>query len=286
MRASSLSNKNVIDLLSKYFIPVFVARDEARQVEPSKSDQDEVLRISRECRTRNLPAGSVCVYVVHPDGTVLTTQMVQQASKPENLVPLLKDIIAKEKLTPRDAQAVQTVELRQPVRPKTEGGVVLHVWTRFEGGRADYGLSEDWLELSRPEWASFVPPAELKPGASWPVPDKVAEKLFRYFFPPGPNWDIRQSAVLKAGLTATLLAVTTHGLEITLRGMVELSYPFAGPGTEGKVTAQLVGVVRHDPRKNVLDSLALVSEEAKYVWQWQGKPQPEKMAIAVELERP
>lgn len=286
MRASSLSNKQVIELLTQYFIPVFVAKDDSRQVQPSKADLDEVLRISRECRDRNLPAGSVCAYIIHPDGSVLATQMVQQASKPENLVPLLKDIIAKEKLSPRDAKAARAAALRKPVQPKADGGLVLHVWTRFEGGRADYGLSEDWVELAPSEWAAFVPPTGKKPGASWPVPEEVAKKLFRTFFPPGPNWDIRQSHVLKAGLTATVLTVNANGMEIALRGAVELSYPFAGPGTDGQVTAKLVGIVRYDPRKNALSSLALVSEEAQYVWQWQGKPQPEKMAIAVEMERP
>src|SRR5262245_54470783 len=155
MRASSLSNKQVIELLTTYFVPVFVAKDDSRQVEPSKADQEELLRISRECRQRSLESGSVCVYIVHPDGSVLTTQLVQKAAKPDNLIPLLKEVIAKEKVPPRDPKTVQAAELRKPVRPKTDGGLILHVWTRFEGGRADFGLSEDWVELAPPEWAAF-----------------------------------------------------------------------------------------------------------------------------------
>src|SRR5262249_25296762 len=119
----------------------------------------------------------------------------------------------------------------------------------------------------------------------WQVPEKVAEKLFRYFYPPGPNWDSRQSSVTKANLSATLAAMSVQGTEITLRGSVELSYPFAGAGTDGKVTAKLVGVVRYNPQKRQLLSLAMVAEEAQFVWMWQGKPQPEKMAIAVEMEQ-
>jgi hypothetical protein len=79
--------------------------------------------------------------------------------------------------------------------------------------------------------------------------------------------------------------VTAQGLEVTLRGTVELSYPFAGPGTNGKVNAKLVGLVRFNPQKKAITSLALVAEDAQFLWTWQGQPQPEKMAIAVELER-
>lgn len=285
MRASSLSNKQVIELLGKHFVPVFVAKDDSRELQPCKTDLEELARISRECRQRSLDAGTVCVYIVHPDGSMLATQMVQKASKPENLIPLLKDIIAKEKVEPRQSgSSFRAATLRKKVQPKTDDGVILHVYTRFDGNRANYGLSEDWVELTADEWAAFLPKEGSKTGASWPVPEKVAEKLFRTFFPPGPNWDARQGQVRKAALTATLTTGNAKSAELALRGQVELSYPFAGPDTDGKVTAKLVGVVRTDARRKALTTFALVSEDAQFVWQWQGKPQPERMAIAVELE--
>ncbi len=286
MRASSLSDKQVIELLTKYFVPVFIARDDSRDLQPSKADQEEVLRISRECRVKKLEAGSVCAFVVHPDGSVLTAKLVQQASKPEVLIPLLKEIVAKENVTPRDQEAARPAPLRKPVRPKSDGGIVLHVWTRFEGDRARYGLSEDWLELVPADWEAFAPPAGAKPGDTWPVPDKVLEKVARYFYPPGPNWDVRQSKVTKAAVTATLATAGARGPEVSLRGTVELSYPFAGPGTDGVVTAPLVGVARFAAEGKKLTKLSLVSDEARFVWQWQGQPRPEKMAVAVELEGP
>jgi hypothetical protein len=45
-----------------------------------------------------------------------------------------------------------------------------------------------------------------------------------------------------------------------------------------------VGVAHADCKKQTLTSLALVSEQAEYVWYWQNKPQPRKMRIALELE--
>ncbi|MGH7222018.1 MAG: hypothetical protein ACRELF_02190, partial [Gemmataceae bacterium] len=61
------------------------------------------------------------------------------------------------------------------------------------------------------------------------------------------------------------------------------SFPHGKP-TEGRVAARFVGVFREDRKKETLTSLMLVSEKADYVWYWQGKPQPRKMRIALELE--
>src|SRR5262249_23528774 len=168
MRASSLSNKQVIDLLTKYFVPVYVAKDDSRQIQPSQPDQDELLRIGRACRQQQLDAGTVCVYIVHPDGTMLATQLVQKASKPEHLIPLLKQVIEKEQVTARDPKTVRVAAARKPVTAKSDDGVMLHVLTRFEGNRASYGLSEDWVELAPDEWRSLVPKEGLKTGAARP----------------------------------------------------------------------------------------------------------------------
>lgn len=284
MRASSLSHQHVIELLSRYFVPVYLAKDDSRDLQPSQSDREEVTRISRECRERKLDAGSVCVYLIRPSGEVLATLLVQKASKPENLIPLLQQIIKQEKVVARDPKTAKAVAFRSAVPLPPEGGVRLHVMTRFEGNRANYGLSEDWVALTADEVQSFLPQEGMKQGASWSIPEKVVEKLYRYFYPPGPNWDTRQSKVLKASLTATAGATTAQGTEIRLRGGVELTYPFAGVGTEGKVTAKLVGLARVQSPQRQLTAFTLVTEEALFVWNWEGKPQPEKMAIAVELE--
>ena len=282
MRASSLSNKEVTELLSRYFVPVLSARDDSRNVQPSKEDQVELLRIARECQKNKLEAGSVCVYILRPDGSVAATQLVQKACKPDQLIPLLKSIVAKEKIKPSQSKA--RAAARRPMDRKSTGGALLHIWTRFEGNRADYGTSEDWVELTAADCAALAPPADAKDGAAWTIPPSVVEKLARFFYPPGPNWDHRLGKVLKAELSATLAASTERHQELTLRGKAERTHPFAGAGTDGTVSTKLAGFARWDRQKKVFTALAIVSEDATYVWQWQGKPQVERMAIAVELE--
>src|SRR5215471_4357610 len=107
MRVSSLSDERVIRLISKYFVPVWVSRD-SYQLDPrNKEEQAELERLDRQRHDRGLEGGTVCVFILDPDGSVRATQRVQLAYKPENLVPFLEKIIADQKLTPRSAEAIR-----------------------------------------------------------------------------------------------------------------------------------------------------------------------------------
>ena len=79
-----------------------------------------------------------------------------------------------------------------------------------------------------------------------------------------------------------MAAVDDREMVVRIEGEVELAHPF-GKDRDGKVSAKLVGVVRCDPTSRRPTSFVMASTEARYVWQWQGKPQPERMGIGVEL---
>jgi hypothetical protein len=285
MRVSSLSDERVIGLLTKYFVPAWVSRD-AYQLDPrTKDEQAELERIDGDRHKRGLKGGSVCVFVLDPDGDVLATLPVQQAFKPENLIPFLEKIIADRKLKARRAEAVRASAAESPAtKPKTEGGRLVHIWTRCDQSGANRGISHDRVELTAADCKAFAPAADARPGAAWEIPEAVASKLFKYGYPPGPHWKAKDSKVLKGSLKATLVAVSAQKARIDLEGEMELSFPYTGKPTDGRVTARFVGVADYDRTKKALTSLMLVAEQAKYVWYWQDKPQPIKMRIAVELE--
>lgn len=285
MRVSSLSDKRVIDLLTKYFVPAWVSRD-AYQLDPrTKEEQTELERIDRDRHDRGLKGGTVCVFVLAPDGDVLATLPVQQAFKPENLLPLLEKIIADQKLKPRSADAVRASAAEAPaVKPKTKDGRFVHIWTRCDQSGANRGLSHDRVELTAAQWKAFVPAAAARPGTSWEIPESIAHKLFQYCYPPGPHWKAKDSKVREGTLKATLIEQSDREARIKLEGAMELSFPHTGKPTDGRVTARFVGAVHYDRKKKALTSLALVSEQADYVWYWQDKPQPIKMRIALEME--
>jgi hypothetical protein len=285
MRVSSLSDERVIGLLTKYFVPAWVSRD-AYQLDPrSKDEQAELERIDGDRSKRGLKGGSVCVFVLAADGDVLATLPVQQAFKPENLIPFLEKIIADHKLTPRRPESVRASAAESPAaKPKTEGGRLVDIWTRCDQSGANRGISHDRIELTAAEWKTCVPAADARAGDSWDIPQSIAHKVFQYCYPPGPHWKAKDSKVLKGSLKATLVAVSAQKARIDLEGEMELSFPHTGKPTDGRVTARFVGGADYDRTKKALTSLMLVAEQAKYVWYWQDRPQPIKMRIAVEME--
>jgi hypothetical protein len=283
MRVSSLSDARVIDLVSKYFVPISVSRDDYQREARAEDEKAELIRLDRERARRGLKGGNVCAFIVATNGDVLATQPVQLAYKPENLLPLLQSIIAEQKLGPRSEEDIQTSAARPAdAKPKTEGGRFVHTWTSLDSG-GNRGLSNDRVELTAAQWKAFLPPAEAKAGTSWDIPDEIASKLFQYGYPPGPQWMTKDCKVLKATLKATLAAVSDEEARIELSGEMILKFPVGKP-TEGRISAHFVGAGRADRRKLALRSLELVSEGAEYVWFWQGKPQPRKLRIAMELE--
>src|SRR6516162_3625467 len=136
MRASSLSDARVVELVSKYFVPVLYSRDHYQLESEPKALRDEIRRMDVDVARRGLKGGNVCVFIMDPDGTVLATMPVQKANNPKNLVPFLEKLIEKEKFKPRKAEAVEAskaVAALAPHKPHTDGGLLLHVRTRHEG---------------------------------------------------------------------------------------------------------------------------------------------------------
>lgn len=285
MRVSSLSDAGVIALIRKYFVPAWVSRDDYQLDPRGKEAAAELERIDAERHKRGLEGGTVCVFVLDPDGGVRATLPVQQASKPDKLIPFLEKLLADTKATPRDAEAIAATTAQPPeIKPKTEGGRLVHIWTRCDQPGTNRGLSHDRVELTAAEWKTFLAPGDARPGTSWEIPEAVAHKLYQYCYPPGPHWSVKESKLRSGTLRATLVAISAREVRIQLEGEMELSFPHTGKPADGRVIARFVGVAHQDRKKQTLASLALVSEQAEHVWHWQGKPQSITMRIALEIQ--
>jgi len=288
MRVSSLSNEQVQSLLQAYFVPVWVSRDHYQLGPVDKAEQEELSKADHGKISQGLAGGAVCVYLLKTDGTVAASLPVQQAANPEKLLPFLREFIDREKVRPRDLAEVQTRTDAAAVvpRPRSEGGLLLNVWTRSDQRDLNRGLSSDRVELTADEWQAFVPGRDTEVGSTWQLPAQVVDKVLQYGYPPLPHWKASESKIVSRALTATVVSASERETLVKLEGRLELLYPYTGKPNDGRVTARLVGVVRVGPMRQTITMLALASEEASYVWYWQDAPQVVKMRIAVELQRP
>jgi hypothetical protein len=286
MRVSSLSDARVIRLISTYFVPVWLSRDAYQEVAPPQEEWAELLRIDHDCVKRGLAGGAVCVFLLDPDGTVAAAQLVQQACKPEKLAPFLEKFSHQSALGPRAAAAVKETSagMRTARPPALRSHLVLHTWTRYQETEPNRGTSQDWVEYTVGEWATFLPPGKAIPGTSWRVPRAVADKLFERCYPPSPNWSVQQCKMVDAQLIATAVSLAPKEVCVRLEGKLALVHPAEGKDTDRRVKATVLGYLRYDPKHQVVISFVLASEAAESVWYWQGRPQPQKMLIAVARE--
>ena len=122
------------------------------------------------------------------------------------------------------------------------------------------------MQFTAEEWQAFLPTKGAKVGTTRKVADKVSDKLFQYFYPPGPNWKIKDSTIKERSLTATVISATDKEVRVGLLGSVIVSHPFGDKDTPGEVTAKVVGVLRYDPAKKVLTSFVMTDLDANFVW--------------------
>lgn len=282
MRASSLSDKTIVDLLSRYFIPVWLSTDDFDLVPKDRAEADEYWRYRKLAKEQGLCAGNVQIYLILPDGKLLTTLHVTKASQPETLRALLQKTVEDNKLEPRAAEGRGGAAVRP--RQRAKDAAEFHVAARNVGLRAGTGLSECWVPMTVEETTNFVP-RQARADFSWEVPAATANKLYLQFFPPGPNYK-PDGSVASSSLTATVAAVDGDRVLVRLRGKVHLKHRVGGKDTDGDIRARVSGYALVDAKAKKLSELGMVTDEAEFVWHWQGYAQPSKMAAFVEYDAP
>jgi hypothetical protein len=280
MRASSLSQPRVIEILSRYFIPIWMPSDEAGLSARGKTEAEEHARVQRLARERGLQTGMVYVYLLDAQGTPTDTMVVSRAAKPENLLPLLEKVVNRAPLQPRSTPLV--VRPRTPATQTKSDKLRLHIRTQQLGSNAHLGPTDDWVELTPAETAKFLPPSEARVGSTWSVPREVADKIYSNCFPIVPHYQVSDSKIAQASLTATVTEIGPATTQIRLRGSLKMKHDPAGKESDGWVTATLLGFVEVDAGRRTASNLQLVSEEANLIWHWKGEPIPARFQIAVQ----
>jgi hypothetical protein len=275
MRAGPLSDPKVISLLNRYFVPVYISNEDYHGKPPAVPPEEAQAhqRIYREALQEKRPAGSVCVYLVAPDGKGLDSLIVSDAARPGQLQKLLEAAVAKlgttegKPLVPPAAQSAA---------PKAEpGSLVCHLVARVDH-RGSWGEfpSENWVVLRPEDQAAFVPPGAADAGATWEIDRQAAARLLTYFYPQtetcncaldavegGPH----QHRIEQLALKGRVVSVQGETVLARLEGGVKIKHTFYPKrDDDNRAEATVLGYVEFDRGKKEVRSLRLVTEKATY----------------------
>jgi hypothetical protein len=247
LRASSRSSTKVIDLLNSYFVPVSLRnQDFDAEGAASAEEKAEKARIYQDALKAGMHAGTVCVYLVSPEGTPMAVAPANEdlVYDPDRLAELMLQVARQ--LNVVKAEPTLAAKPHSAAPRRSDGTLVLHIVTRYLERKGDVCVpydakavlgtkngrnwadlpSQEWVVLSRPEWANLLPRGEVRVGSNWkPSEDEIA-RLLRHFYPPTENTDINTNRVEKLVIQARVESVE-HGIaRARLDGQMRMKHPF------------------------------------------------------------
>src|SRR5262245_23232193 len=160
MRAGPLSNLEVIEMLNRSFVPVYISNEDYGGDKPAapKEEVQAWQKIYGDAVKEKRSSGSVCVYLVGPDGVGLASMVVSKAAEKDNLLKMLRASIAG-----RDFDAGKPLVTPRCQAPAPKAGpadVLLFLVSRTDH-RHSWGEfpSENWIVLKEQQWKSWLPPS-------------------------------------------------------------------------------------------------------------------------------
>jgi hypothetical protein len=285
LRASSLSSARVIDLLNSYFVPVSLRNQDFDDGGTASADEkSEKTRIYRDALKAGMHAGTVCVYLVSPDGrpTAVAPANEKLVYDPDRLAELMLQVVRQ--LAVVKAEPSVAVKPHSPIPKVSDGSLVLHIVARYlerkgtvcvpydvkavlgtKNGRNWSNLpSQEWVVLSRPEWTSLLPRGEVGVNSTWKPSEAVIADLLRHFYPPTENTDFKKNRVEELVIQARVESIECGIARARLDGRMRMKHPFYHQDDNNFVEADLVGYVAFKPSTCEIESLRLVTENGRY----------------------
>jgi hypothetical protein len=260
--------------LNSRFVPVYTSNEDYGTGGAVADEEKKVYqRIYHEALKEKRPAGSVCVYLVGPDGKGLASMIVSEAAKADQLRQLLEKTANDLKVEagkPLVAPALQSVSPKVPA-----GSLVLHLVSRVSH-RFSWGEfpSEDWIVLTADEAKKLLPPAGVAKGASWDVDREVSARILTHFYPQTETCHLaadtaadgpHKHRIERQELKATVLSADKDRIRVKLIGSVKLKHTFYPNRDDDNIaTATVVGYLDADPAGTKPPALRLVTEEGQY----------------------
>jgi hypothetical protein len=301
MRASSLSNPDIIEILNRYFVPVHVdgvyvnknPSIDAAEKAAYRGVFEKFHNANKENQGKDKPkfsVGSVHAYILTSDGRPVDSLHVADAAKPARLLEMLEK--AKDKLQLVRGEPLTKLTPQSPP-PKTEAdAVLLHLTSRYLVRKGDTrarkgidddlvplvatGLgkgqggwhslpSEDWIMLTRADWMKLLPSEKVVVGKSWDLEPKTAAKILIRCYPTTELNDLSENRIDLQMLKATVISIDSSVVRARLEGKLKMKHAFYPRRDDNNfVEAMFVGIMEFEVSPRRLRSLRLVTEQATY----------------------
>jgi hypothetical protein len=284
MRTSSFSSPKVIDLLNHYFVPIHLGnQDYGEKGSAPAEDKAAKNRIYREALAAGMHAGSVCAYLIAPDGRPLAVAPLNEnvAADPDKLAELMERVIRELKISKGE-----TLVAPQPrSAPQADADdLVLHIVARYLrrrgndfvpfdvkdslGTRQAIGWgnlpSEEYIVLGKTEWSKLLPPGNVGPQTDWQLDRKTAGRILDHFYPPTENTDLARNRIDEQSLQAKVESIQGGLVWARLEGRFRMKHPFYHKDDNHVIAADLVGHLEFDAGSKRIRSLRLVTGQGTY----------------------
>jgi hypothetical protein len=269
VRAGPLSNKKVITLLNRYFVPVYSSnQDVAPTGSAPPEEKAERNRIYSEFYNKKLGVGDVHVYILSPDGHAFDGLTIGSATQTGPMTELLERTIQKLKTVPGDPVVKPRPQSTPPSHQSDE--MVLHLTARgFNKGSWREFPAENWIVLNRAEWNTLLPGGAVQVGSSWEFGKPVTNKLLANFYPQMEETsDADRSRIEQAMLKAAVVSIERGVARARIDGNLRMKRSWspnpAKQDNSSTILATLLGFVDFEPGTRRIQTLRLVTDKATY----------------------
>jgi hypothetical protein len=274
LRAGPLSDEGVISVLNRFYVPVYVSNEDyEKNGSVSAEEKKAYMRIYHEALKEKRSAGSVCVYLVSPDGKGVASMIVSEAAKPGKLRALLEETAKKLGTAEGKALIAPTSQSKPPKTEDTD--LVLHSISRYDhrGSWAEFP-AENWIVLKEADAKKLLPTGAPQVGTAWDVNADAAARILTYFFPQTETCDVAHDVdpngrhkhqIKQLALRGKVLSVDGDVARARLDGMVRIKRKFyPGKEDDNHVDASVLGYVEFDARTQHIRVLRIATTAATY----------------------
>ena len=251
MRAGPLSNTNVIALLNRYFVPVYVVNEDYSRKGPAPAEEKaELQRIFKEGHAAKKSVGSVHVYILNPNGKLIDSMHVAEAAKTKVLAAMLQRNVEELKAKP-GAPVAKVAPQSAPPASDGEDSKVLHLVSRSVDGRGA------WTEFPVENW--IVLTAAEQKGLLAEQPDKeVLKKILAHFYPATENNDVKKNRFDELSATSK-----REDGRVRVSGKFKMAHSFYHKDDGKAVESDFIGFIEPAPSAKI-GKFVMTTRDARY----------------------